>query len=253
MSDISPQSISPDLDSVLLNDTESAFCELDELVESFENRLTLDNLRLGERYCKGKLKFLAEARWASMNFNIVIERAHLFESCGGSCVHHEGGATDPCTKEANISFWSDKNAWQAHFGGNLDRGSAHHDNSIVLVDNIEPVQNPCWVVPSFVSLKPKDKPLGFGTDALYFGYRSGFTSFGIGANVKPLVCSVSVTIGADQVTYSKIESGPEIVSNVANDTANFDWDVFVDNHADDVFAALGVCVKDDVVWIERRI
>ena len=49
-----------------LKDGDGALGEICELAERFDNRLTLNNLRLAERYIDGTLNLLVEARWGAM-------------------------------------------------------------------------------------------------------------------------------------------------------------------------------------------
>lgn len=69
-------------------DYDDALQEVDELIESFDNRLTLSNLRLPERYIDGKLKLLVEARWRSVDFNIVFERENSSKMRRSASVDH---------------------------------------------------------------------------------------------------------------------------------------------------------------------
>ena len=46
-----------------------------------------------------------------------------------------------------------------------------------------------------------------------------------------------------------VQCGPEIVHNVAEDGAQFDWDVFLDANAVDILSALRISPSDEAVWL----
>jgi len=60
--------------------------EASELFERFNDGLTLGNLRLIECYVDGRLNLLLEARWGTIDFYIVCQRAHDLSAGGNAPV-----------------------------------------------------------------------------------------------------------------------------------------------------------------------
>lgn len=106
-------------ESVVLDDRENALDEVCVLLERFDNRLTLINLALVKRYADGDINVLLEAKWGSIDFNIVFQQEDRAESrwSGGSM--HERGMRAAAGDEVS-TFRIDSEAGHAGANHHLD-------------------------------------------------------------------------------------------------------------------------------------
>ena len=224
-----------------------ALGEYDELVERFDNRLTLGNLRLIERYRQGDLKIVLNGRWGeAIDFRIVLQRADEV------CSHRD---TSTCTNRARAGgraadvHPSLKDGQERHIqlGEYLNTGRSYRNDSLVFVQSVEFMENPQRGIPTLVRLQPADQLLGFGANASYFSYGSGFKVFDGSADGKSACASYLFSVRDDQITHKLIERGAEIVNSVSDDDAGALWDCFVDTHANDVFASFVILLREKFV------
>lgn len=239
---------------VAFYDSKGALDELCHLTKRFNDRLTLKNLRIKERYLKGDLNFLVEARWGAMEFNIVVHRKDASKPRGDSGGRHQGDAPRWAATEANCSLGTHKHPRHTDLSGDLGRRASYGYDHVVLVDDVEPMEGPSRTIPSTASFKPKDEPLGSGCDALYFSNGSGFKSFRGPVDVKPavprftLLPSAISAVSAYKIADNVIKSGSKIVDGIPDDGAQPDWEAFVDSHAEDILSSIGISASNDEIW-----
>lgn len=184
-----------------------------------------------------------------MNFNIVFHRKDLPESGGCSGSSHIWDATRAGTKDSDVSIGADKQARDSYQRINLNDRCRYHYDSVMFVDNVEPMEHPHRRIPSIATYHTKDEPLGFWADAIYFGYGSGFKSFGSILDRKSATECITLSIRSDQVTNEPIKSGSEIVNGVSDNTTQGNWDSFLDLRAIDILAGLRVYLTDQAVRV----
>lgn len=232
------------LEGVSLNNRENALDEVCELLERFENRLSLGSsskpLMLAKRYIDNDLKLLVEARWGSVDFNIILERKNLSELIGGPRIDQEWNATGAGTCEAEVPVWSEKHSWDANLCRSLNDCGIYCYDGVVLIDNVEHVQNVERRVNSFARLQSKQELLGLGANATYFGNSSGFISVGAGLDRKPTVSIHLTPVRADQVADKVVKGAAEIMNGVSDDGAVIDWHAFRTLHAIDILSSIRV-------------
>src|ERR1017187_4598999 len=145
--------------------------KFEQLVESLNNRLTLGNLRLCERYFKGELRILLHIR-----FRDAVDYVALLE-----CIVNDVGTApegfvvrdwlsgeSPCHKRLQ-EFISD-----ARHNSACREGRSCCDNHAVLVDNIQPMELPKQVIPSLGWRWGGDGGHIFLPPDLFLSLRSGF-------------------------------------------------------------------------------
>ena len=235
-------------DNFCFADGHGALNEYCELLERFEDRLTLRNLRLAERYKNGDLKLLIDGCWdRTVNFRIILQGADRHEACGDAESRTEGFSTGG--HAANVNFTI---AHRKQRGGPICHhghvGGGYRNDSLVFIQGVKFMQNPQRGIPSFVWFQSPNEAVGFGADALYFSYRGFFKMLDGCTNRKSCSSTYLFTIGEDKVADELIECGPEIVDNVSNNGTDTDWNRFVNTHAVDILSGLCVVFTNGFVW-----
>jgi len=212
---------------------DEALDKLGELTQRWENRLTLDNLALVERYIKAELRILV----------------HL------ALVPGAGVGRDPqdyCAlfERERALRWGDSRGQRhvpAGYGVGGDDGlvrHAHGDQEFVFVCDVETMETPKRVIPSLVRLGPLDEVHRFLGRSVYLFRRTGFKSFGKGGfileNEKAGLSGDGVSLGSHQLANQQVEGGAEVVDGVTDDEGELGGGTIENFGVDDVLGALQV-------------
>jgi hypothetical protein len=149
---------------------------LNHHVDRFNNRLTLDNLRLVERYVKGELQlllhFFAGVGGCSENYVAHLRFLPGFGGCVESVfqTHHSSHIAEaPVYKELLHSF-PRVDAMVNEMAG---------DDSTVLVHDVESVENPQQRLTSLARIDLADRFYDFFPEGLYWSEGFGFRRLGV--------------------------------------------------------------------------
>jgi hypothetical protein len=224
-------------------DIDDALREVDELLEGWNNRLSIKNLAIAERYAEAVLEFgiVFVARVGDQltptDFVAVFERKLPINSAHP---HHRGGRVVFGARSPNVELYSE----------HLMR-CGHGDEQLVFVGDVETVQTPECVLPSEVRLQSLD----------YFDRVCGRTidpRYGAGpevANVRTYweACVVAGRCASflDQFDSKQIERRPKIVDAVAQDRAPFVGDGDVEPEAVNFVRGLRFFIDHDAIRMER--
>jgi hypothetical protein len=155
---------------------DQVFDNLDHFIECFNNRLTLDNLRLVERYVKGELQLLLHffAAVGGRSENYVAHLRFLPGFRGSvesiSQAHHSSHIAEaPVDKELLHSFCR-VDAMVNEVAGN---------DSAVLVHDVESVENPQQRLPSLARIDLADRFYNLFPEGLYWSEGIGFRRLGV--------------------------------------------------------------------------
>jgi hypothetical protein len=162
-----------------LEDSDNALREIAELLERWENRLTIDNLALTERYVKGELglkidftiyrlvavpnKERARTKWDRLQYSAIFQGILPASRVQANGLRFE---VFGCARR-------DRNG---NDGARL-RGPYRNDRA-VLVQSVKLVDYPEKFAPSWIWLQLSDQPISTNPNALYFSFRLGFKFFG---------------------------------------------------------------------------
>jgi hypothetical protein len=150
--------------------------ELDELIERGNNRLTVNNLTLSERYLKGELQVLiaASARSGSNthNFRVIVQRKLPISRLEKDSWEVGQLREDAAFDELSESF--------AEVHANVCVRGPYGNNHSVLIQDIQLVDAPenC-VVPSVIWLEPLDCCNSTLRGALYLHKTAGYNLSGL--------------------------------------------------------------------------
>lgn len=192
--------------------------------ERIKNRLTLDNLRLAERYIKGRLQVLIEFSLEGQNYVADFQRAPELE-------HQEPA----CATGREIPAGRGK--------GRLSQTSDRGEQSTVLVGNIEFVENPEQV--PFATLVRFDFVNRFNDRsrrALYFSDSMVMVFRGGIVDRETSLLSRSVPLSDNKLASEVIQGAPEVVNDIASDGTNFNRRSFDSRHIDRCTASLRIAL-----------
>lgn len=176
---------------------------LQQLAERWANRLTLDNLRLAERYIEGKLCVIFQAPLADEEYVAVFQR-HLEVGKG------ERGRFD--VTEATQGYREINLA--------LRNGNERCEQSMVLVSNIEVMNYPERFVPSLVRFGCANCVYSGFRHAAYFSRVHSFVFRGVVEDWKTSPSRGGAAVNENELVCQMIQGAPEVMNNVPSDKAN---------------------------------
>ena len=188
-----------------------------QLMEKWKNRLTLDNLRLSERYLKGEIAIFIF--WDIRGANQPNNFCAVFEY--GEC---------PVRLPAERSAKREMESNLRHIGSHIDRRSSDAADSassdkqeMMLVNNVKTVEFPEAPVPTVVRLERIDEAFRSRVHSLYFSPITGFV-FG-SSIVDGEVCLIGrhLAIGFNQLPCQVIERTPQIVNSIPGNQSKTVW------------------------------
>jgi hypothetical protein len=229
---------------------DEAIDELDRLTESWNQRLSINNLSLAERYLKNEMGglnvLLKIGGHTPVEFVAVFQRVPpvgQVELDGWEYWHTR------C-----VRTWRDRsrklNVYHRKGRSDLDNGS-------VLIDSIELVETPQRVaLPASIRLQSSDEFFNVGTNALEKSLRSPFGKlrlspvyWKVGLVNYALRDGIFTNTALDQAHSECIERRAQIVDNVADRPAPLQWDAFHYLKLIDYCVALRIVINEDSIGI----
>ncbi len=181
-------------------------------LERFENRLSLRDLRLSERYLKSELQILVQFK-VFKEYVASFQRTNLLLG---------GNELISCVSEAS----EQRNA-SPPIPQSVNRNHRCADSSkcAVLVDVIQFAEPPNRVIPTLVRFDRIDRFYRIFAHQLYFSMLTGFVFLGGAGNRESNRAELSTAIGTftggeNELIGQVIESGPERLQNVTTDQRN---------------------------------
>jgi hypothetical protein len=191
---------------------DDAIHQLRELGQKWQDRLTLDNLRLDERYLIGDLSVGVEFRplgWA--DGDNLIAFLNYWPSRAGGPLGRGGGEVDPHSYRTLLPGRKEKARGDVT---NLHGGDDQHS---VFVEVVQLVKAPEAVVPSLIRLCGLDELKRTRGDALYYSGVEGFIFLGSLANRVRGSLRRSASAGFNQLPCEVVQSGAQAVGGLTND------------------------------------
>lgn len=221
---------------------DDAFREIDELLEGWDNRLTINNLAFAKRYIDGELGVGVHFRIWDQTFTLYEEYVSVFQRklpVGGVDGQFHG-------RPREIGSWKRCNA-PREIDDNVAVASGDGNQQFVLIDDVNLVEAPEGVVRSTVWLTALHKEFG-----------SGGCPVESGRNVAPHVsgCRTYWELGVlgwrpavieNQGVSEEVQRRSQIVNAIADETSPFRWDAFLHSKAIDFVLRLRIDLRDDVI------
>jgi hypothetical protein len=157
---------------------------INDLMEKWDQRLTLQNLRLRSRFLSGDIDFIIR------------------------CMAKESVEVWVCSLSPEVALESDS------FKQNVlpDR-----DNGLVFIDIANLVQSPECIIPTLVRFERINKPHRVGAHSLYFSAFGFFVCLGVGCDWESRMLRGSAPVGFDKLPCEVIQGTPKIVHDVPGD------------------------------------
>lgn len=221
-------------------DINRALHEYDEVVERWNNRITLDNLNFVERYLKNEIGVCLVFGLEKCRSRQFIA---IFQGKGRRCVKGSSG-------DRGILPRSDI--------ADTSQCPPDGENCAMFVDNVESVYTEEGItLSSSVRLYAFDEGLDLRPDA---GEKAGGSTFGFGeVGLIPMYWKVGflnygITNGAvagNQNEGERVHGGPEIMNCIPDIGAQIGRDVFNDLEALNSYSRFRVIVGDRLVWMSQ--
>ncbi len=232
---------------------DDAINKLRELMERFKDRLTLDNLRLAERYVKGELLILVHMRSSccptnAPDFGVIFQGSHILRSkrkwprkvvresrdgiaSGGP---HAGQHDSECGAEI-----------VDHRG--IDGCDRHQE--AVFVEVVKLMQHPELVIPSLVRFGRIDGLYRGWTHSLYFSRTRGFVFIDALCDREISRLSGNIFVGKDELIGEVVESGSQVMDRVADEERHVVGNVPHNFDTKDLITGLRLLIGSDEVRV----
>lgn len=230
---------------------DSAADQISKMLDRFNQRLTLDNLRLIERYVKSEI-FLHvhfHFKWKVADQYIAyLQRAHILS--GPEKSGHPGQIA--ILEKTALLQHMHVEAQKIHASVRVSNG----DDNSVLIDVVQSVQYPNLVpLPSFVHfgiVKRIDSILP--QSALYFSVKKGFVFLSVirDGEVEILVRSRRAKSNEAQLIGQVIESAPEVLDCVPRDGNNDSGNWCDTGYLIAQFSKLRIFLFDDAIGMSAE-
>ena len=178
-----------------------------KFLEDYKNRMTFDNLRIGERYVKGDVRLIVHIRFADKDYVAVFERS------SDAARHAE-------TADASL----DASPAEKKVAGDFKRHPADvnegNQQSVVLVGNVQIVDSPEHVIATFVRVGNVNGIYGTLRHALYSSMTLGLVIRGKLPDGKPGLLVGRPAVDEDELVSEMVEGASEVVDSVSGDEAD---------------------------------
>jgi hypothetical protein len=185
--------------------------QIRQLTKRWENRLTLHNLRITERYLKGESRIIVVLRAPNLltdteKFCAIIERPSILRGL---------------QQDALLEFRGQESRRETF--GNVDHdssmGGSDNKEQTMFVGIVKFIEAPEFLSPAAVWVERADSVFSFLGHSLYFSFKYGFVLCGSLGNGKPSnTVSGLVPVGQDKVPSKMIEGSSEILQDVPNNS-----------------------------------
>ena len=221
--------------------------QVDHLLKRFNDRLTLKNLRLGERYVNGELHVLIyfRVRGSSMEFVASLQRdIPVGPRWGDEFDARQGRMSNPeyISQIGPVTFRD---------AASLVRCSDSQQQT-VLIDNVKLMQTPEKVIsiPTFVWFDCVDKFYRILPQALYFSDRLRFVLRGTLENREtknPVWCDTR-TMNREQLMHEMLQGGSSILENVSSNDGDSVGNIPDLGHVIDQLSRIRIALGSDFIW-----
>lgn len=215
---------------------------IEHFLGHFEDRFTLDNPRLVERYLKGELLVLVDfvVRAANVKAMACFQREEVI---GGAQGQVHGREQLLCRlPHSPHQFRTDAYAFE---------GRACGQDQAMLVDTVQAMKLPKRIVPSLVWLDSVDRINGLLPHALYlsrlsgFVFRGGVKNWEVNMEERPWLSRTD----QHKLICQMVKGAPEVLNNIPDDEGDVRRDILDASKVVDWPACLGVALYSDFVGV----
>jgi len=213
-------------------------------MEQFDNRLTLQNLRLVERYVNQEMHFLVHLRMGDgEEFIAYVQRDGFSE--GLECIPEMNIGS--CRMAIPMQLFKGRTLAWTHCVSNGRRACS--EQKTVLVNLIKFMEFPEQVLPAFVWLEHLDILQRLWPSTFYFSTNlSKLTVFGTVEDREISVGRDGATVNRDKMASEMIECAPEVLQNVSRNEGDISRNVGEFNDVIPAFSLLMIVLKPDAIF-----
>lgn len=192
--------------------------QINKLLEKFKERLTLDNLRLSERYIKGEIRILIHFRFTDKEYVAIFQR--LSDVGGADCVSSTSGDCDLPSPDANDC----------------------NEQSMVLIGNVQFVENPKHVCSTLIRVGSVNCIYSTLRHALYSSMSLGMVFRGTIPDGEGGLLGMGRTGGVNELIGEMVKGTSEVVNNISGNKSDFGGRGLEFSHVKDVISRMRIIV-----------
>lgn len=218
-----------------------------KLVEKWNDRLTMDNLRLCERYLKGEIEFLV---------SLYREPGHAAQFCAViKYAGQSGSGSMPSNHEArNSSDALGRQFSHGFLGGpqtEAERIDAkcHHGQQPMFVNIVEFVEAPEIVVPTLIRLERINDAYGARAHSLYLSRRIGFVFGSTLADGEVSVRATGLPVCVNQLPRQVVKAASQLVDCLSDQQREDHRGICMNMNSEHSLSGLRVILGQNAVWI----
>ena len=231
-----------------LKQQDSVADKISEMLERYQNRLTLDNTRFIERYLKGELHILLHfsVRQINEQFVAYFQRDQIPSGSKESVEFRNDAAGELCLHHL-LHFGMHKRAEV-----NASEVGVNGNQKAMLIDSVKAIENgKVTALPSVVWFDTIDRVYSVLPQALYFSRRIGFELRGIAVSgeLNAGWHRDSRIINGKQLYGQMIEGAPEILNSIADDGGKGNREWLNSSHVIDQLSRVRIALGPDFIWV----
>jgi hypothetical protein len=211
-----------------------------QLIKSWNDRLTLNNLRLTERYSKGELRLLIYIR-------VPMSGQHPIDLCAvlqGERALREGWARGFNSIEHRLP---DVREHASEIQDHISMSDPHSKQQSMFVDVVKFVDEPESVIPTTVRIQTVDFIHGHLAHALYFSRVKEFVFRGVLSDGKRSPSGWSAAVCEDQLIGQVVQRASQVVNNISDDGSPAERNLGVDPNVKYQVSGLRVFLSENGV------
>jgi len=220
------------------------------LMKRLDQRLTLNNLRLSERYFKSELHLLIHFRIGGVNEEFVacFQREQAISRSEKNIGHRDIiGVTKP-------SFTPSLHHYSMHMWPDIDAPVSRSDSNqkAVFIDVVKLMETPKRIVPSAVWFDRVNCFYSVWPHTRYFSSATGFVSRGVIEDRKVCLRGRGTTANDNKIVGQMVEGAPKIVNQIPGDSGHSKGRLPNAEEIIDQFSSLRIMLGSDYIWVGHQ-
>ena len=219
-------------------DSDDLLGELSEIEQRWNDRLTINNLSLAERYLKGELRLVACLQVGNGTDKQLRAILQGIFPIGGlnRDAGHDLLYVGP--------FWR-----QLKPNRDVLVGRPYRHDSLVFIQSVKLMDEPERFAPSFIWLEFVDDASDLSSNALYLSRRVGFKRLAVIADGEAgALCDLPM-VDHDKLAHQIVQGRAKVMRDIPDDGAQGGGYAFDDADTVDVASSLRIVIADDHIWI----
>jgi hypothetical protein len=230
---------------------DDAVNKMARLMKEWKNRITLDNLRLSERYLKGEIELLIQFRSVlpdnTGNLCAVLKYWKPFARRDGDGIFNLREQTGGLLNLREQIF--EERMLGSKAKAKLPHAICDDEQEAVFVDIVKVVELPEVVIPTLVWLDGIDETYDVRAHSLYFSRRFGFVFGRSFTDGKAGGFSGTLPIGLNQLPGQMVEAAPQLVDGLTGNQGKFSRRLGANLNPKNSLSGLRICLAEESIWV----